>query len=377
MEAVERLATNIPVRRACAALSIPPASFYRWSQPASSSQTERPRPPLALSDTEEQAVLGELHSERFVDRAPAEIHATLLEEGVYHCSARTMYRVLHRHAEVRERRNQVRRPAATKPELLATAPNQVWSWDITKLKGPVKWSYFYLYVILDVFSRYVVGWMIAHRESSELARRLIAASCEKQGIDKHQLTLHADRGPSMTSCTVAQLLARLAITKSHSRPYTSNDNPFSEALFKTVKYHPEFPERFGGIEDAIAFGRVLFPWYNAEHRHAGIGYLTPEVVHCGRATEILAVRARVLRNAFAAHPNRFKHCSPKLPVPPAEVWINPPPERQTVGTAKIDVHIWPTLDASDAAKGVGTPGDDLSQPVEPMFSDRRSLIMGH
>ena len=368
MEAVEDLATDIPVRRACAALSVPPASFYRWCHPAAASPTERSRPPLALSDKEEQAVLDELHSERFVDRAPAEIHATLLEEGVYHCSARTMYRVLHRHAEIRERRNQVRRPAATKPELLATAPNQVWSWDITKLKGPVKWTYFYLYVILDVFSRYVVGWMIAHRESSELARRLIEASCEKQDIDKDQLTLHADRGPSMTSYTVAQLLARLAITKSHSRPYTSNDNPFSEAMFKTVKYHPEFPERFGGIEDAIAFSRVLFPWYNTEHRHAGIGYLTPEVVHYGRATDTLAARAHVLREAFAAHPNRFKHRSPKLPVPPAEVWINPPPERQTAGTAKINVHIWPTPGAMDATKGLCAPGDDR---------DQRSLIVGH
>ncbi len=232
-------------------------------------------------------------------------------------------------------------------------------------------------MILDVFSRYVVGWMIAHRESSELARRLIAASCEKQGIDHHQLTLHADRGPSMTSSSVAQLLARLAITKSHSRPYTSNDNPFSEAQFKTVKYHPEFPERFGAIEDAIAFGRILFPWYNTEHRHAGIGYLTPEVVHYGRAPDILAARARGLRAAFAAHPNRFKHCSPTLPAPPAEVWINPPPERQTKDTAKIAAHIWPTIDATAAATGVGTPAADLSQPLEPAFTDQRSLNMGH
>jgi len=356
MTTVEEMSEVVAVRSACAALSVAPASYYRWKSPASEAEpVDRRRPPLALSVEEEQAVLADLHSERFMDLAPAEVYATLLEEGVFHCSLRSMYRVLDRNAEVKERRNQLRHPVAAKPELLATGPNQVWSWDITMLKGPVKWSYFYLYVVLDIFSRYVVGWLIAPRESAALAEQLIEASCHKQNIDKNQLTLHADRGPSMTSQTVAQLLARLSITKSHSRPYTSNDNPYSEAMFKTLKYRPGFPERFGAPEDAIGFGRSFFPWYNTEHRHAGIAYLTPEVVHYGQAAEVLAARAAALRQAFEANPSRFKNRPPTLPALPTEVWINPPAERKSDGSTKIDVHSWPVIDAMKSAQGTANP----------------------
>ena len=315
-----------------------------------------------------------------MDLAPAEVYATLLEEGTYHCSLRTMYRVLDRNAEVRERRNQLRHPVATKPELLATGPNQVWSWDITMLKGPVKWSYFYLYVILDIFSRYVVGWLIAPRESAALAEQLIEASCHKQNVDKNQLTLHADRGPSMTSQTVAQLLARLSITKSHSRPYTSNDNPFSEAMFKTLKYRPEFPERFGSPEDAIGFGRSFFPWYNTEHRHAGIGYLTPEVVHYGQAAEVLAARAATMCRAYEANPSRFKNRPPTLPAPPAEVWINPPAERKHDDSTRIDVYSWPLIDAVKSAQGTATPpivGGDTATVNYNDEDDPTELIVLH
>jgi putative transposase len=277
-----------------------------------------------LQPVERQAVLDELHSERFVDKAPGEVVATLLDEGRYLCSERTMYRALASDGEVRERRNQLRHPKYAKPELLAKGPNQVWSWDITKLKGPVKWTYFYLYVILDIFSRYVVGWLLARRESGALAKRLIAESCEKQQVDRDQLTLHSDRGTSMKSKTVAQLLGDLGVTKSHSRPHVSNDNPFSEAQFKTLKYRPDFPGRFGSFEDGLSLCRAFFGWYNDEHRHSGIGMLTPAMVHYGQAESVLAGRKSVMAAAYAAHPERFVRGAPKIRRPPDAVWINPP-----------------------------------------------------
>jgi putative transposase len=269
-------------------------------------------------------VLDVLHADRFVDQAPPEIYATLLDEGTYLCSLRTMYRILEARGEVRERRDQLRHPHYTKPELLATAPNQVWSWDITKLLGPAKWTYFYLYVLLDIFSRYVVGWMLAHRESRTLARRLIMETCEKEGIVPGQLTLHADRGTSMTSKPVAHLLADLGVTKTHSRPHVSNDNPFSESQFKTLKYQPGFPDRFLSYEHGHGHCGEFFPWYNYEHHHAGLAYLTPAAVHHGRVGEILAVRQAALDAAFAAHPERFVKRPPQTPRPPEAVWINPP-----------------------------------------------------
>jgi putative transposase len=265
-----------------------------------------------------------LHSERFYDVSPAEAYATLLDEGTYLASQRTMYRLLATTGETGERRNQRVHPAYTKPELLATAPNQVWSWDITKLLGPAKWTYFYLYVLLDICSRYVVGWTVAYREQATLAERLIADTAAKQGIVAGQLTLHADRGSSMTSKPVAFLLADLGITKTHSRPHVSNDNPFSEAQFKTLKYRPDFPARFERIEEARAFCRDFFPWYNTEHRHSGLGLLTPDAVHYGQATAVRVARRRVLQAAYAAHPERFVRHAPEPPPIPTAAWINPP-----------------------------------------------------
>lgn len=259
-----------------------------------------------------------------MDDSPAEVYATLLDEDTYLCSVRTMYRLLARHDEMRERRNQLRHPAYHKPELLATQPNQVWTWDITKLLGPAKWTYFYLYVIMDIFSRYVVGWMVAHRESATLAERLIAQTLTKQGIGRDQLTVHADRGPAMTSKPVAFLLADLGVTKTHSRPYTSTDNPYSEAQFRTMKYRPDFPSRFGSIVDARTFCRQFFPWYNTEHHHSGIGLLTPETLHYGRAEAATAARRKVLLAAYAAHPERFVNKPPEPPALPTAAWINPP-----------------------------------------------------
>lgn len=313
---------DIGKKPACEALGVPRSSFYRYQNQAAKSI--RPKPPLALSLSEQQTVLDIMHSDRFIDRAPHHVYATLLDEGTYLCSIRTIYRILDKHNEVKERRKQVQRNNYSKPELLAKAPNQVWSWDITKLKGPVKWTYFYLYVIIDIFSRYVVGWMVAHREQASLAGRLLTDSCEKQIIKPDQLTIHADRGSSMTSKTVAFLMADLGITKSHSRPYMSNDNPFSESHFKTLKYCPEFPERFGSAQDARAFCQVFFHWYNTEHKHISIGLLTPEQVHYGMASTIIKHRSQVLLAAYQNNPKRFKGIIPKPTQLPEAVWINKP-----------------------------------------------------
>jgi putative transposase len=310
----------------CEALNIPRASFYR-QQPRNTNTAPvatRPRPEHALSEAEQQTVLATLHDPRFMDLAPSQIYAQLLEEGHYLCSIRTMYRLLAAHQEVRERRAVASHPIYTQPELLATRPNEVWSWDITKLKGPVKWTYYYLYVILDIFSRYVVGWMIAERESATLAKHLITESCGKQNIIEEQLTLHADRGSSMKSKVVAQLLSDLGITKTHSRPHVSNDNPFSESQFKTMKYRPEYPSRFGSIQDARAFAVDFFYWYNEEHHHSGIALYTPSDVHYGRVKQIQNDRQAALDAAYQRHPNRFVNKPPEAAMPPQAVWINPP-----------------------------------------------------
>ena len=311
----------------CRALGVSRATVYRRRRQTQSVETEqraRPTPSRALLKEQRQAVLDLLHSEPFVDKAPGEVFATLLDQGEYLCAERTMYRILAEQEEVRERRNQLKHPRHAKPELEATGPNQVWSWDITKLKGPVKWSYFYLYVILDIFSRYVVGWMVARRESAALAKRLITESCEKQAIQPGQLIIHADRGPAMKAKGVAQLMGDLGVTKSHSRPHVSNDNPFSESQFKTLKYRPDFPDRFGSIEDCLSFCRAFFSWYNIEHRHSGIAMLTPEAVHYGRVQEIQAFRQEVLMKAYQAHPERFVNGVPRPMKLPEQVWINPP-----------------------------------------------------
>jgi putative transposase len=325
MRVIETARGTMGTVAACDALAVSRASVYRQRQPARPPAT-RPAPPRALAPRERQGVLDTLHAERFLDHAPAQVHATLLDEGVYLCSPRTMYRILDGAHELKERRNQVCRPHYVKPELLATQPNELWSWDITKLLGPAKWTYFYLYVILDVFSRYVVGWMVAPRESAVLAERLIEETCAKQEIPPGQLTLHADRGSSMRSKPVALLLADLGVVKTHSRPHVSNDNPFSEAQFKTLKYCPAFPERFGSLEDARVFGHTFFSWYNHEHHHSGLGYLTPAMVHYRFAEGIRDQRQVVLAAAFAAHPERFVGGMPRPAELPTTVWINPPPK---------------------------------------------------
>ena len=328
MATVTDLGPRLGIAPLCAALSLPRATYYRRRRPRAAPRPRR-RPPRALPAGEQAAVLAVLHEPRFVDLAPAEIYATLLDEGQYLCSERTMYRLLAAAHEVRERRHQLRHPRYAAPELLARRPNELWSWDITKLLGPAKWTYFYLYVMLDIFSRYVVGWMVAHRESAALAERFLGESCARQGIDRGQLTIHADRGPAMTSKPVALLLADLGVTKTHARPHVSNDNPFSEAQFKTLKYRPTFPTRFGSIQDARAHCHVFFPWYNTEHRHSGLGLLTPYDVHHGLVEQRVEARAIVLATAYAAHPARFPAGPPQPPARPTEVWINPPKTRAT------------------------------------------------
>lgn len=296
--------------------------------PPSVPRPARPRSPLALSEVEQTLVLQALCSERFADTAPAAVHATLLDEGTYLGSVRTMYRLLAANASSAARRRQRSHPAYAKPELLAVAPNQVWSWDITKLKGPAKWTCFHLYVILDIFSRYVVGWLIAPRESAELAEQLIADTVARHDVMPGELTLHADRGTSMRSKPVASLLVDLDVAKSHSRPYTSDDNPYSESQFKTMKYRPDFPERFGSIEDARSHCQTFFAWYNSQHCHSGIGHMTPHSVHYGQAQAMREVRQATLNAAFIATPNRFKGMRPCLKPMPTAAWINPPPEQR-------------------------------------------------
>ena len=327
--AVADLATHIGVTGACEAFALERGVLYRGRAShrrgaAGCAAPVRPRPPLAFSGVEQSQLLGVLDSERFADMAPASIFATLLDEGLYHGSIRTMYRLLALHREVGERRRQRQHPVYVKPELLATAPNMAWSWDITKLKGPAKWTCFHLYVILDIFSRYVVGWTIAARESAELAEQLIADTVAKYGIAPNTLTLHADRGTSMRSKPVAALLIDLEVAKTHSRPHVSDDNPFSEAQFKTLKYRPDFPGRFGCVEDARAHCQRFFGWYDHEHRHLGIGLMPPAAVHYGDATALTALRAVTLKAAFAAHPARFKGRLPQPPTLPVAAWINPP-----------------------------------------------------
>jgi putative transposase len=332
--AIAEMAPVVGTTAACQAVGRARATHYRRhrkSPPRPRPEPKPPRPqPRALSEEERQGVLEVLHSERFVDVAPPEVYATLLDEGVYLASVSTMYRVLHSVGEVRERRRQAVHPPYVKPELVAEGPNVVWSWDITKLLGPQKWTYYHLYVVLDIFSRYVVGWMLATRESAELAERLLADSIRKQGVERDQLVIHADRGSSMSSKPVAFLLADLGVTKSHSRPHCSNDNPYSEAQFKTLKYRPEFPDRFGSAQDARAFSKRFFGWYNDDHRHSGIGYHTPADVHYGRAALVREARAVVLTGAHAAHPERFVRKPPAPPQLPRPAWINRPAPTEAV-----------------------------------------------
>jgi putative transposase len=333
MRLIDDSAAVFGVVATCMALNVARATYYRRKQPKPA-PTPRSAPPRALSPEERKRVLDALHAPEHVDLAPAQVYAKLLDERKeYLCSQRTMYRVLADAGEVRERRDQLVHPEYKKPELLATAPNQVWSWDITKLLGPAKWTYFYLYAVLDIFSRYVVGWMVAERENGAHARRLLAETIAKHGVEPGKLTLHQDRGAPMRAKTFAQLLADLGVTKSHSRPHVSDDNPFSEAHFKTLKYRPDFPGRFDSVGNAVAYHRGFFDWYNHEHHHDGLGLLTPADVYFGRAPDVLAARQHVLDAAYAAHPERFVRKPPTSGAPPSEVWINKP---LTSAPANID-----------------------------------------
>lgn len=311
----------------CQALDIPRSSLFRHRARLKHpplKKRPRPSPPRALGEGERQTVRDLLHEPRFADQAPAEIYATLLDEGRYHCSIRTLYRILGQLGEGQERRRQRRHPVYQKPELLATGPNQVWSWDISKLMGPAKWTYFYLYVILDIFSRRVVGWRVADSENASLFKELFHDIIARHDIPSGQLTLHADRGSPMKAKATAQMLADLGVVKSHGRPHTSNDNPFSEAHFKTLKYQPEFPKRFDDIHQAEAFCRRFFDWNNRDHHHAGIGLMTPDQVHYGQADAVHAARQQALDTAFTKNPRRFARKRPQPPRKPEAVWINPP-----------------------------------------------------
>lgn len=322
--AVDELTPIVGRKRACNAMGRARATHYRQRREAlHGPPAPRPRSQRALTPHDEDSLVDVLNSERFCDRAPAQVWATLLDEGTYLASVSTMYRLLRARAQVRERRRIARRPAHIKPELVATTPNQVWSWDITKLAGPHKWNWFHLYVILDVYSRYAIGWLVAPRESARLAEELIADAVFTQRIAPGQLALHADRGSSMTSKTVSQLLADLGVLQSHSRPHQSNDNPYSEANFKTLKYFPTFPKRFGSLAGARVFVDRFFDHYNNHHHHSGIGLHTPTDVHHGRADTVRAQRQRVLDAAYTAHPERFRR-PPSAPRIPDATWINPP-----------------------------------------------------
>jgi putative transposase len=327
--AIGELAPIVGVREACAAVGEPQARWYRRHRqsppPPQPGRVPAPQP-RALTEVERKEVRALLNSDEHVDEAPATVYAKLLDQGIYVASVSTMYRVLREHDEVRERRRQAVHPAAKKPELIATRPKEVWSWDITKLLGPQKWTYYYLYVVIDILSRYVPGWMLARAENAKLAEMFLADTVRRQGIDRDQLTLHSDRGSPMTAKPVAFLLADLGVTKSFSRPHVSNDNPYSESQFRTMKYRPEFPDRFGSYEDAHAFCTRFFGWYNDDHRHSGIGFHTPADVHYGRAGAVRDQRAVVLDAAYAGHPERFVRKPPEPPRLPTVAWINEPRE---------------------------------------------------
>ena len=372
MKAAVQLGADVGVAKACAALAVSRATVYRRRKPRSG-QAPRRRDPRALSEVERAHVIDTLNSEPYRDLAPAEVYAELLDQGRYLCSIRTMYRILSANEQVRERRNQLRHPVYAKPELLATGPNQLWSWDITKLKGPTKWTYYHLYVVIDVFSRYVVGWMVAEKESAALAKRFLAETIGKQLDDASELTVHADRGIAMRSKMVAHLLADLGVTKTHSRPYTSNDNAFSESQFKTMKYRPGFPKDFGGLDDAKTFCRPFFRWYNHEHHHHGLALLTPADVHLGRADTVLEKRQEALDEAYVAHPERFSK-RPMVPRLAREVWINPPSRTAAEGAPGDCANVADTVPGSAPVElPAGAPVDSVPSPAAPPGSEDRQL----
>ncbi len=381
MKEVQELAVQIGKAKACRVLNVPRSSYYRFGQ-SRPTQGPRPRPARALSCGEQQQVLDVLRGERFVDCAPVAVWATLLDEGVYYCSTRTIYRLLKAHGEVRERRDHLRHPHYSKPELLAQGPNQVWTWDITELRGPVKYQRYYLYVILDLYSRYVVAWMVAEVQSYELAQELINQAIEREGIVPGQLTIHSDRGATMIAKPLGFMLADLGILKSHSRPHCCNDNPFVESHFRTLKYRPEFPDRFGSLSNARQFCRPFFDWYHHQHRHSGLGWMSPESVHHGKAQGIRQRRQEVLDEAYARTPKRFVGKPPQAPKLPAKVWINPPSSSEVnlgekestspAGELEVAKQVSQLSSKRSFPRGsrVDTPLEDLQEEVDqpkPLF----------
>jgi putative transposase len=342
---VELAKVHVGASAACRVLGVPHTTYYRHKRPVrvgkiTSTQTCRV-PGRGLTQDEQQKVISDLNSDRFKDMAPPQVYSTLLDEGVFHCSLSTMYRLLRKRGEINERRRQRTHVPAQRPELLATGPNQVWSWDITKLKGPQRWTYFHLFVVIDVFSRFVVGWCISKKSNAFIAEAMLQDAIIREKVKPGELTIHADNGGEMTSITVAELLTDLGVVKSHSRPHTSNDNPYSESHFKTMKYRPEIPARFESDEEARSIFRDLFHWYNQVHRHSGLAMLTPATVHAGKAQEVTRARAEVLSAAYSAHPERFVNKPPVPNAPPTEVWINPPstcPEPSRDGSGQTVAH---------------------------------------
>jgi putative transposase len=382
MQLTTELASQIGLSAACRVMGVPRSSLYRARQPKAAA-APRPTPVQALSQEEKATVRQVLNSERFQDAAPRQVYATLLDEQVYLCHWRTMYRILKEHAEVQERRHPRRHPTYPKPELVATGPNQLWSWDITKLHGPAKWVYYYLYVILDVFSRYIVGWLIAEVESAQLAQQLITESCTKQGIVKHQLTLHSDRGSPMKAKTVNQLLTDLAITKSLSRPHLPDDNPYSEAQFKTLKYHPTFPDQFASLVEARTWARAFFSWYNNDFYHTSLALLTPASVHYGQTDLILSQRQQLLQTAYRAHPERFVHGQPQVAQLPTEVWINQPqPTTLLLPNPPANQFILETVSPACPASTLSQPGAQTGSRVAagqapaPLDAGEHPAILG-
>lgn len=353
MQQVFQHQSDVPRRVLCSALCIAPATYYRFRKSPSKASVRKPSF-RKITTAEREKILSILNSEEFADKAPIEVYATLLGRCEFHCSIRSMYRILAEHQQVRERRKVVQRPKYQAPQLVATGPNQVWSWDISRLKASGRMNYYHLYVIMDIYSRYIVGWMIADREDQELAKTLIETCVMRDGVDPTELTIHADRGAAMTSKPVAALMASLGITKSHSRPYTSNDNPFSESLFKTLKYRPQFPDKFETKEQAIEVMEALVGWYNHEHQHSGIALYTPSVVHHRKEEELYLQRQKALALAYQRTPERFVHGHPHPPKLRQAVWINPPKgendnERAWQGQGSAAEHCPNKPRAADAA----------------------------
>ncbi len=330
---IEAWAPRVGIDRAARAFGVSPRTFRHRRQategrarprPSRATGEARARHPARIPDDERQQIRDLLCSERFRDLAPAQVYAALLDDGIYLCSIRQMYRILHEADLVHERRPGHRRRNHATPVVSATAPNQVWTWDISRLAGPAIRSWFYLYIVIDIFSRSIVAWSVDSVESDKVARRMIRAACKRHDIDPNRLTLHSDRGAQMTSTTMAELLEELGVTRSLSRPRVSNDNPYSESNFKTAKYRPEYPKRFASVAEARTWARKFVHWYNHDHYHSAIGLLHPAEVHAGNGAAIRAARQTVLDAAYATHPERFFHKAPTAPDIPVAAWINKP-----------------------------------------------------